>query len=100
METETDIPYTERNYLVSYLARLYPSGIMKTNIPNWESCWHNCVYIDTPEGQMSWHYHDRDAYLFVDLPPYTKKWDGHTTEEKYKRLRSLIIRQQNHSSLI
>jgi hypothetical protein len=41
--------------------------------------------IDTPEGQMSWHYHDEDAHLFAGLPPYEKPWDGHSTLEKYLR---------------
>lgn len=82
--------YAERNLLVRFLARLYPSGIRRTEILGWEPEWHNCVYIDTPTGQMSWHYHDEEASLFCDLPPYEKPWDRHTSEEKYARLAQLI----------
>jgi hypothetical protein len=78
--------YNERNCLVALLAHMLPSGIRKTAIENWEPEWHNCVYIDTPAGQLSWHYHDAEAMAFMDLPPYTKEWDGHTAAEKYERI--------------
>ena len=84
--TESDQAYTERNQLVAVLARLCPAGIKRTDIPGWDAEWHNCVYIDLPTGQVSWHYHDRDAHLFADLPAYVCEWDGHSTEEKYRRL--------------
>lgn len=89
--TANDEVYEERNKLVQVLTWVYPSGIAKTDIPGWEKEWHNCVYIDLPTGQVSWHYHDREAHLFSRLPPYWGTWDGHTTEEKYKRLSALEI---------
>ena len=82
----SDDAYLERNRLVALLARVYPSGLKRTAIEGWEPEWHGCVYIDTPAGQMSWHYHDRDAWLFEGLPEYDGEWDGHTTEQKYERL--------------
>ena len=84
-----DAAYTERNQLVAVLSKIYPSGVAKTAIEGWSEDWHNCVYIDTPVGQCSWHFHDSQAGLFAHLGPYTKPWDGHTTEEKYERLASL-----------
>lgn len=78
--------YTERNRLVAFLARCFPSGLRNTDIPDWDPVWHGCVLIDTPEGQLSWHYHEDDAHLFAGLPKYEKPWDGHTTAEKYERL--------------
>jgi hypothetical protein len=81
--------YSERNALVAILARMYPSELQTTDIPGWHPDWHNCVYIDTPQGQMSWHYLLRDAPLFAGLPRYEKEWEGHTTEEKYERLAKL-----------
>lgn len=78
--------------MVRFLASLYPSGIAKTNIPGWEVGWDNCVYIDTPAGQMSWHYHDREAHLFESLPEYKGTWDGHSTQEKYLRLEQLTYK--------
>ena len=90
----SDQAYTERNCLVAFLAGEYPSGLKKTAIEGWDPEWNNCVFIDTPEGQMSWHYHDKDAWLFEHLPPYKGEWDGHTTLEKYARLHDLVL--SNH----
>jgi hypothetical protein len=86
MEKARDGAYTERNRLVAFLASIYPSGVKKTAIPGWDEAWHGCVYIDFPIGQASWHFHDSEAHLFANLPPYEGEWDGHTTEEKYERI--------------
>ena len=86
LEEARDGAYTERNRLVAFLASIYPSGVKRTAIPGWDEAWHNCVYIDLPVGQASWHYHNDEAHLFAHLPPYESEWDGHTTEEKYERL--------------
>ena len=93
LEAARDGAYTERNRLVAFIASIYPSGVKKTAIPGWDEAWHNCVYIDLPVGQASWHYHNDEAHLFAHLPPYESEWDGHTTEEKYERL-SLVA---NHA---
>ena len=37
------------------------------------------VYIELPTGQVSWH-----------MPRYANDFDGHTTEEKYARIREFI----------
>lgn len=89
MLSAVDEVYYERNQLVAALARLYPSGLRKTDIDGWNAAWSNCVYIDLPTGQVSWHFHDREAHLFSGLPPYTKPWDKHTTPEKYERVAAL-----------
>ena len=86
LESVRDGAYTERNRLVAFLSNIYPSGVKKTAIPGWDEAWHNCVYIDLPVGQASWHYHNDEAHLFAHLPPYESEWDGHTTEEKYERI--------------
>lgn len=80
--------YDERNHLVAMLARMFPSGLRRTAIENWDPEWHNCVYIEFPWGQASWHFHDRDAYLFEGLSEYHRQWDGHTTPEKYEAIRN------------
>jgi len=87
-----DSAYLERNQVVAALAKCFPSGVARTAIEGWSEDWHGCVYIDMPTGQASWHFHDSQAYLFADLPPYAGKWDGHTTEEKYQRIASLATR--------
>jgi hypothetical protein len=89
MEMRKDAAYLERNRLVALLARIYPAGVAKTAIEGWSPDWHNCVYIDTPAGQLSWHFHDSHAHLFLGIPPYTKPWDGHSTETKYDRVAHL-----------
>ena len=86
LEAARDGAYTERNRLVAFLASIYPSGVKKTAIPGWDEAWHGCVYIDFPIGQASWHFHNSEAHLFANLPPYEGEWDGHTTEEKYERI--------------
>src|SRR5258708_24529163 len=83
-----DSAYHERNAVVAFLAKLFPSGTKRTAIPGWDPEWGGCVYIDLPTGQASFHYHDRDAHLFEGLPLYKGEWDGHTTEEKYARMAS------------
>lgn len=88
-EKRRDAAYEERNKVVAALAKCFPSGTAKTAIEGWDPEWHGCVYIDLPTGQVSWHYHDSQAWLFDDLPPYQGEWDGHDTPEKYKRLAAL-----------
>lgn len=81
--------YLERNRLVAALATCYPAGTAITPIEGWAPEFCNCVFIDLPTGQASWHYHDSQAHLFAHLPPYNGTWDGHTTEEKYERVARL-----------
>lgn len=81
--------YHERNHLVAALARLYPSGVTKTDIPGWDDEWHGCVYIDLPTGQISYHFHDSEAQLFDGLPAYDKSWDGHSKDDVHARLAGL-----------
>jgi hypothetical protein len=89
---QRDTAYAERNQCVAALARCagalrYPVSVTKTDIPGWDSVWHNCVYIDLPTGQVSWHFHDDDAELFAGLPAtFGSQWDGHDTPEKYRRV--------------
>lgn len=84
-----DEVYLERNQVVAALAKCFPSGVAKTAIEGWSEDWYGCVYIDLPTGQVSWHFHDSQAYLFKDLPSYEGAWDGHDTPEKYRRVNAL-----------
>lgn len=86
MTARKDAAYLERNQVVAALAKCFPSGVVRTAIEGWSEDWHGCVYIDLPTGQVSWHFHDSQAHLFADLPPYFGTWDGHDTPEKYRRL--------------
>jgi len=86
---EKDEAYRQRNHLVAALASMFPAGVRKTNLPGWDAEWHGCVYIDLPNGQISYHYHDREAHLFAALPAYEKAWDGHDKETVHARLAGL-----------
>jgi hypothetical protein len=88
-EVERDGAYRERAHLVALLAALHPSHIGYTDPAaiDWL-----VVTIETPTGQMSWHIAERDRDLFEHVrlvPAVHNVWDGHTTEEKYARLRRL-----------
>lgn len=89
LQNEKDDAYRQRNHLVAALARLYPSGTRTTDIPGWDPEWHGCVYIDLPAGQISYHYHDDESWLFSDLPAYEKPWDGHDKDTVHERLEAL-----------
>jgi len=91
LEGAKDGAYLERNKCVALIARMamalgYRAGTAKTAIEEWSEDWHGCVYIDLPAGQVSWHCHDSQSYLFDWLPPYCAEWDGHDTPEKYRRV--------------
>ena len=86
-----DNVYRERAHLVAHLGAIYPSviGYNDPAEPDWP-----VVYVKTPEGQLSWHISPDDADLFEHVPfgnliTAQAVWDGHTTEEKYERLRRL-----------
>ena len=79
---ERDTAYTERARLVSHLASLYPSVLVLSGD---ETGW-PLVYLSLPTGQASWHVNPDDLSLFDHVARGTVVWDGHTTEEKYRRL--------------
>lgn len=88
---ERDGAYRERAQLVAYLAACYGSVIMHDadlDAPGW-----SVIFIDTPSGQMSWHLHENDLDLFRHVPKILRHvpgpWDGHTADEKYRRLAEL-----------
>lgn len=84
---QLDALYTERAHLVALLARDYPSAYVEDP----ENDGWILVYVDLPTGQASWHIGPNDQHLFahVRFAPDTE-WDGHTSEEKYGRVRALI----------
>ncbi len=85
-----DAAYTERNRLVAHLSRIYPACLERhPEEEEWDDDWRWIVFIDSPEGQLSWHIHDSELGLFGHLLQRGSgnvKWDGHTTGEKYDRL--------------
>ncbi|NIY68075.1 Alpha-ketoglutarate-dependent taurine dioxygenase [Streptomyces malaysiensis] len=50
------------------------------------------LYIESPQGQLSWRVESEDMDLFEGLKvPLVESypWDGHTNEEKYLRVEAL-----------
>lgn len=92
---EKDGAYDERNRVVALVAAMamkdgWTVCQTRTSIPGWDPEWENCVYIDSPEGQLSWHFHDRHAHLFEHVPKVAShEWDGHTTDVKYQRIEKI-----------
>lgn len=83
-----DAVYAERNMLVSLLSKVFPS-VMKRHPEDqeWEDDWRWIVFIDLPTGQATFHLHDSHLPWFSHLnTSFSVVWDGHTTEEKYKRV--------------
>lgn len=77
---ENDTNYAYRNKLILIALGLaaeigYPCGIrIDPEEPKWP-----VVFIELPVGQVSWH-----------LPEHKETYDGHTTEEKYRRISKFI----------
>ena len=87
-----DAAYAERDKLVCALSKLFPSSLERhpDTDTTWENDWRWIVFIDLPSGQATWHIHDSELGMFDHLPRFTgRKWDGHTTPEKYERLAAL-----------
>jgi hypothetical protein len=90
MRSEKDQAYWERNQLVCYLSKLFPSWIEyhpEQDI-KWEKDWQNIVFIKFPEGIFSWHIHISEIFDFGHLRVFQgNSWDGTTTDEKYNKLK-------------
>jgi hypothetical protein len=94
-EEERDAVYRERAQLLALLAT-HPAvhtAVLAPADDIDEPGWH-LLYLHTPAGQLSWHIHPRDAALFASVEQVTAsdpraQWDGHTTGEKYDRVRAL-----------
>lgn len=84
--------YEERANLVALLAQIYPSywDYSDPEEPDWP-----VVYVELPTGQTSWHISPDDWWIFACVPrKYGAQWDGHSTEEKYQRVRDLILKME------
>lgn len=89
MEQQLNMVYWERNRLVALLARFFPAGIKIDQ--NAKEGFQNAIYLETPRGQMSWHIPDDQMVQFAGLPEMVVEWDGHTNEEKYRRMLLLLL---------
>lgn len=88
---QKNLAYSERNELVCFLSRLYPAHLSRhpDTDTSWDAAWKWIICIHTPKTQLSWHIHKDEKHKFKHLTEQPNDWDGHTTEEKYQRLRVL-----------
>lgn len=83
-----DEVYRERNALVAFICKEW-GGFFREDSPD-EPGWGIAWFYDYRAGQLSWHIPPSDFDLFDGVPAHSNfKWDNHTTEEKYERLRRL-----------
>lgn len=81
------VGYQERNQLVALLSAIFEAHLyVDLKEPLWP-----VVCIHTPCGQMSWHVPMAEIDWFSHLEWTENDWDGHTTEEKYRRLKELRL---------
>lgn len=92
--------YHERNQLVATLSKLWPSHWCNhpEDDASWDDEWRTIICIHSPVGQLTWHIKISEQQLFNHLPKGPSHWDGHTTDEKYARLATLVSEshQQEH----
>ncbi|MEU0332192.1 hypothetical protein [Streptomyces sp. NPDC006193] len=94
-ERERDAAYRERAQLLAWLAALHPSSAVITPAADVDEDGWQLLYLVAGGWQMSWHIHPADAGLFRHVTAVSPgdpraRWDGHDTEQKYKRLRSHV----------
>lgn len=89
--------YAERNQILALLARMALRlgwqawvGQHPESDKAWDADWRTTLFIESPKGQLSWHFHDSERDLLAGLPRGPNLWDGHTTAEKYSRLREIF----------
>ncbi|MDT6983718.1 hypothetical protein ACFSUJ_12090 [Streptomyces lusitanus] len=99
-EQERDGAYRERAHLVALLAAMTDGAVIApasdVDEPGWQ-----IVYLRIGGRQASWHISPADADLFADVEHVATdddraRWDGHTTDDKYARIRQhtrLLFRQ-------
>lgn len=83
--------YYERNQLVAFISKLYPSHLSRhpESDKAWENDWRWIICIHSPAGQLTWHIHDSEKKHFKHLKEKPEHWDGHTTPQKYARLKRI-----------
>jgi hypothetical protein len=99
-DLQKNAAYKERDACVALIAKMavaleFKAGLGRhdENDQFWDGDWMNIVFIELPNGQLSWHVHDSEMHLFEGLPKYEGTWDGHTTPEKYTRMEETTVRQ-------
>ena len=80
LRAKVDAVYSERNRLAAAFARMAFAAGFKAGkgVDPDETKW-PVVYVDTPNGQVSWHIAEADQGALEGLPQYNGEWDGKFT---------------------
>lgn len=83
--------YAERNQLIAALSKIWPAHLADhpADDASWDDEWRTIVCIHSPMGQLTWHIKSSERPLFAHLRHDQNHWDGHSSEEKYRRLSDL-----------
>ena len=86
-----DAAYAERDRLVAALTKVFPAHMTRhpESDADWDDDWRWIVVVELPTGQATWHIHDSERDWFTHLEEGPNTWDGHTTDEKYRRIAAL-----------
>lgn len=92
MSSTLDECYTDRNLLVMGFAKLahkngWPIGYKEDQDTSINDFY--VVFVDTPEGQVSWHV-PRSLLEEFHITQYQKEWDGHGLREKQRRMANTL----------
>lgn len=85
--------YRERAYLLALLATHYPAHLQPDPAePDWP-----VLHLQLPTGQCTWHIGEADLDLFTHVrTDRHEAWDGHSTEEKHRRIAGLTRLRAGH----
>lgn len=91
LTAERDAGYHDRAQILALLASTHGVRAVVTPAVDIDEPGWLLLYIDTWAGQLSWHIAPSDARLFwqvehVRAGDPRAVWDGHTTEEKHRRM--------------
>ena len=91
LEDSKNQAYWERNQLLVLLSKIYPSHLCEHPDDDlyWDAEWRWIVCIHIPNSQATWHIHDSEKHFFDHLEIKDAHWDGHTTKEKYERIKNI-----------
>jgi len=74
-EKKIDTVYAERNRLAIAFARMAIAAGFRAGKGFDPGKW-PVVYVETPNGQVSWHIAESEASALEGLPEYSGEWDG------------------------
>lgn len=81
----------DRDMLAALLARMCLAGAgWPAGVATYGDTAKRVLFVETPEGQLSWEFSERLGDLFDDLPEHQKPWDGHNEQKKHDRIRRVI----------